>query len=461
LIIVFDALSAGHMSLYGYPRRTTPNIERFAERATVFHRHYAAANFTTPGVASLVTGTYPWTHRAFNHAGTMIERCREQNLFSALASEGYHTIAYSHNQLADSILNQCSDHIKNHLPYTHFSLYAGEISDGLLRDDADVVWRSFEDLILQRGENAPSSLFLSLPDRLRMALHRRIRVRPYSGSYPRGLPALFKMTFRMEDIIEGIERVVADAPEPFLGYFHLLPPHEPYMPHQDFVGRFNDGWESEPKPESVFTDGLSSGELNEFRRHYDEFLAYADDRFGRLMAFLDDRRFENTVVVFTADHGQLFERGIHGHVTPTLYEPLIHVPLLISMPGQSTRQDVYSPTSCTDLVPTLLSTAGFAPPDWCEGETLSLSGEHAEVERATFAMEAKGNPKQAPLESATFAVMTRGHKLIHYLGYEDFDDVSEVYDLSQDPEERVDLWSDQPLFASQLHTLLAEQIRDH
>src|SRR6266508_3062077 len=65
IILVFDTLSARHLSLYGYSRLTSPNLTRFADRAIVYHRHYAAGNFTSPGTASLLTGTYPWTHRAF------------------------------------------------------------------------------------------------------------------------------------------------------------------------------------------------------------------------------------------------------------------------------------------------------------------------------------------------------------------------------------------------------------
>src|SRR5512142_1327858 len=69
LIIVFDAMSAKNLSLYGYRRKTTPNLERFARRATVFNQHYSPGNFTTPGTASLLTGLYPWTHRAINACG--------------------------------------------------------------------------------------------------------------------------------------------------------------------------------------------------------------------------------------------------------------------------------------------------------------------------------------------------------------------------------------------------------
>src|SRR4030095_4558045 len=69
IILLFDALSAYNVSLYGYPRRTTPNLERLPEGPNPYHAHYSTANFTVPGVSSLLTGLYPWTHRAVNLSG--------------------------------------------------------------------------------------------------------------------------------------------------------------------------------------------------------------------------------------------------------------------------------------------------------------------------------------------------------------------------------------------------------
>ncbi|HET9908527.1 MAG TPA: sulfatase-like hydrolase/transferase, partial [Anaerolineales bacterium] len=71
IIIVFDAWSQRHTSLYGYLRPTMPNLEKFAEKATVYHNHYSAGTFTTPGTASLLTGLYPWSHRAM-HLGAAL-----------------------------------------------------------------------------------------------------------------------------------------------------------------------------------------------------------------------------------------------------------------------------------------------------------------------------------------------------------------------------------------------------
>src|SRR5260221_238692 len=67
IILLFDAMSARHLSLYGYERKTTPNFARLAERSTVYHAHYSAANLTSPGTATTFTGMNPWKHRAFDH----------------------------------------------------------------------------------------------------------------------------------------------------------------------------------------------------------------------------------------------------------------------------------------------------------------------------------------------------------------------------------------------------------
>ena len=59
LVIVFDAFSAYHLALNGYARETMPNLKRLAEKAVVYHNHFSGGNYTTPGTASLLTGTQP------------------------------------------------------------------------------------------------------------------------------------------------------------------------------------------------------------------------------------------------------------------------------------------------------------------------------------------------------------------------------------------------------------------
>src|SRR6266542_4820118 len=96
LILVFDAMSARHLSLYGYARSTTPNLEKFAERASVYHQHYSVGNFTTTGTASMLTGMHPWTHRAFTYRGMVDRALVDRNLFHLIGSE-YTRFAFTQN----------------------------------------------------------------------------------------------------------------------------------------------------------------------------------------------------------------------------------------------------------------------------------------------------------------------------------------------------------------------------
>ena len=60
IVFIFDAWSAAHLKMHGYPRMTMPNLERFADRCHVYHNHYSSGSFTVPGTASLLTGLQPW-----------------------------------------------------------------------------------------------------------------------------------------------------------------------------------------------------------------------------------------------------------------------------------------------------------------------------------------------------------------------------------------------------------------
>src|SRR5690242_11278923 len=94
VIFVFDAMTAKNLSVYGYKRKTTPNFERFAKRATIYNQHYSTANFTTAGTASLLTGVYPWTHRAFNQSALIARDIARHNVFGSLGTQ-YYRIAFS------------------------------------------------------------------------------------------------------------------------------------------------------------------------------------------------------------------------------------------------------------------------------------------------------------------------------------------------------------------------------
>ena len=159
LILVFDALSARNISLYGYRRNTMPNLARFAERATVFHSHHAGGNFTTSGTASLLTGAYPWSHRAVNMQGTVVDRFRQKTIFNLLGQKRYFRLGFSHNILAVSLLNQFRGDL-DHLEETRkLCLVDDYISERLFEKDYTPAIHA-ENLFSRGGDSYSNSLFL-------------------------------------------------------------------------------------------------------------------------------------------------------------------------------------------------------------------------------------------------------------------------------------------------------------
>jgi arylsulfatase A-like enzyme len=459
LVLVFDAFSAYHIPFYGYRRQTTPNLSRFANRATVFHSHYAGGNFTTPGTASLLTGTYPWSHHALQIQGTVLDEFRNKNIFSLLGEKGYTRIGFSHNIVVDSLLDQFRSNIDNHTNTRELFLVDDNLADRLFAKDFTPATHA-EGLITRRGETYSSSLFLYQLYRFWISVQQKYLLRRYGELFPRGLPRSHNTFFLLEDAIDWTMHQLEILPQPFLAYIHLLPPHDPYATRREFIDRFDDGWDPPPRPPHPLSDRQPDQILNKYRREYDEYIAYADAEFGRLYDFMDRNGIlNNTYVIFTSDHGELFERGVWGHITPVLFEPVIRVPLLISKPGQPKKQDVYTNTSCVDILPTLLYLAEIEKPDWCEGEVLPTIGEEEPAsDRSVFSVEAKSNPKFAPLRHLTVSMIRDRYKLVHYLGYQEYDDIYEMYDLNDDPGEMNNIYSSRKSVASDLQGLLNEQL---
>jgi arylsulfatase A-like enzyme len=145
----------------------------------------------------------------------------------------------------------------------------------------------------------------------------------------------------------------------FFAWFHFLDPHDVYIAH-DGYGPFGSG----KKP----------------RDKYDSEVAFTDAHVGKLIDFVDAQPWgKRTAIIVTADHGEGFgERKMHRHGFE-LYEVLVHVPLMIRMPGAPARR-IDTPRSNIDLAPTIVDAMGAKAELPFEGQSLvkELYGAKAE-----------------------------------------------------------------------------------
>lgn len=439
LVIVFDAFSAYNIPLYGYGRETTPNLARLAEHAIVYHNHFSASNFTTSGTASLLTGVLPWTHRALQGGAEVSQDFVTRNLFSAF--QGYHRITYTHNGWANILFEQFQADLEELVPWKSLFLrsYDGFIHSLFHNDDdaASVAWTRNMN-VSQEGYSY--SLFFS---HLYGVLQKN-RYASLKESFPRGLPSTGDIgsEFILESAIDWTGNRLPRIPQPFLGYFHFLPPHGPYNTPIDYIGHFeNDGLKPLDKPQDAFTARVPYNALTKRRAEYDEFILYVDHELGRLFGQLEAAGLMgNTLIVLTTDHGEMNERGISGHSTDTLYQPVIRIPLVIFDPDQPSRVDIHTPTSAVDLLPTLLHRTGQPIPDWAEGVVLPPYAEPSPG-RSLYAVKASKSKMRDPLRHVSVALVQDNYKLVYYLGYENrgVSQLSQLYDIQADPEETTDL----------------------
>ena len=460
IVLLFDTWSAMNVSLYGYERETTPKLSRIADKATVYHNHFAGGHETYSGTTALLTGAFNWTTWGFGANKAIRPPFDRVNLFGAF--DDYHRIAYTHNPVAEQLLDYFTRHIDHYQPRQSLYINSDYWLNDIFGKDLDIAGLSWVRTASYQDDGYANSLYIG---HLYEQYQERL-VASYRDQFPLGPPVIQEDNyFILEDAIDWIQQQALSAPRPYLGYFHLLPPHAKYKPRREFFDRFrSDGFEPVFKPSHPLANRPNDTNLSKSRKMYDEYILYVDAELGRLYDFLQDNdQLKDTWLVLTSDHGEMFERGIYGHRQPTFHNPVIRVPLLIFGPGQTTRQDVYEPTSAVDVLPTLLHLTGHEIPHELDGIVLPpFSQEEALRERNIYDAAWEMNLARNVRMNATAMLVRDQYKLIYYEGYDELPGKQpyfELYDHQNDPQELQNLYQQQPKVSEELFMVLQERMQ--
>ena len=320
LLIVLDTVRAKSLSLYGYHRNTSPNLDRFATRGAVFNRAYSTAPWTLPSHASMFTGRLP--HELSAGHNTPLD-ATHPTLAEALTANGYLTTAVVANMWVGGApwgLSRGFLHYEDQstTPMTSFLntsfgdvlMDAGNIRDHFATGDnfgrksAEDVNRSFVDWLSRRG-----------PER------------------------------------------------PFFAFLNYCDAHSPYVPPEPFALKFA---KTRPRGNVDAKDyaAWSPAEVQELNDAYDGAIAYLDHQLGRLFDALQSQgTLKNTIVIVTSDHGEQFgEHNLLEH-SNSLYVPLLHVPLVIVYPDYvPAGARIDEPVSLRNLPATVFELTGLRDP---------------------------------------------------------------------------------------------------
>ena len=421
LLVTFDALAASHLSIYGHNRPTTPALDALARRGVVFDRFYANSNFTTPSVNSILTGALPAQHRANQLPSWPQPEYRANSLPAVLQRAGYRSLAVSTNPLAGPYKNGYGayfDDVASDRIYTYFSgrdgpsrwlKYLGPVLDNPI---INTMWR-------------PISL----------------------ARWAWGTEQRANKHYEPDAVFDTARAMIDRQPDgPLFIWLHLLPPHSPYAAPMPFLGSFADAPElrgiGDSTPPFMFEWAGVAPRLRElYEARYDESVRYLDARAGRFLAWAQQRLGSNTVVLVSADHGESFDHGYGGHAGPLLTEPLVRVPLIAFGPGLPAGTRVSEVASQIDLAPTLAALAGAAAPAVWQGRSLlpAAQGMARAAPPPAFTMNLEQNPRSAPLQQGSIALIEGRWKRVHYLGRPRYPQapalVDQLFDLTNDPGE--------------------------
>ncbi|MHC4379544.1 MAG: sulfatase, partial [Planctomycetota bacterium] len=382
VMIVLDTLRADGLGCYGNPRPVSPRLDAFAAGGILFENAWAVSPGTASSHASMFSSTYPETHGVWNreiHDGE---------------TTGGHALSPEVTTLAEA--------------FQEAGFFTGAIADGGFVSEARGMDQGFD----------------------------------YFESFTRGGPAIFRHAGKW------LDRHAEDE-DPFFLFVHTYETHVPFVPLPedlaqiagDYQGPMRDAYEAayaesegnerkrkKQTTQAKFFRKLVQGELTQadkdfYRVLYDAEVLLTDRLVGELLDRLELLGLrENTLILITSDHGEEFwEHGRHGHTQ--VYEPLLHIPLLVSLPGgpQGVRRE--DGLDHVDFMPSLLDALGIAKPDTAMGRIVDLAAiEGPQDERWMVG--------QNNYPTAQTAVRRGAQK---WIGYEDPERGDEVFDLTSDP----------------------------
>jgi arylsulfatase A-like enzyme len=443
LIVLWDTVRADRMSMYGYSLETTPRMAAWArEHGVVFERAVSPDMWTVPSHASLFTGLPPGTHGAgFDHRWLDDHRTTLAELFSA---QGWDTYAFSANpNLSPSRVN---------------------LLQGF--EAIETSWsRKWRERVV---EHTTSKL---------IPRDRSTEISPASRARHAGT-GFYNAGPIAHEALTGWLDQRADKERPFFVYLSYMEAHKPRVPKLDSRRKITDDETIKVglQTDITFKNQLLYGyckksytprELEAVNRVYDASLVDLDNATADLFEDLEARGvLEDTIVVFTADHGeQLGEHQQFGHRSG-IYQALLHVPLVIAYPRKLSPRRVVEPVSNLEIFETVLDLAGLPPVEQgqAKGNLLAARNPLQSVFSETLSIDRLGFNKVKKLFpdlgrdvwANTYRSIVKGDwKLIQTVDFDDHEVLNcELYHLGEDPHEEKDRFGEAGAPAPELVTEL-------
>ncbi len=402
ILLVMDTQRADHLSLYGYSRPTSPNLERMAASSWIFENAMSNSSWTLPSHATMMTGRQLHEHRAGIGKHVFLDQ-RYPTIAEMLRSRGYVTGGFVANVF------WCGRRTGLQRGFIHYEDYFGSPGDAVART----------------------------------VLGRWITYRAVAAFGQQDIPGRKSAADVNRRMLQWIDK---QGQRPFFIFANFLDVHKPFRPPPPFAGRYSGG---NAPPSASREGGVELGALTGRAQAaspeeiqwdidgYDESIQYLDSEIGGLYAELERRGIlENTLIIVTSDHGESFgEHGLYHHGNG-LYRDQTFIPLLLHWPGHLSAARIKRPAGLDQLAPTIAEATGIGGAGFPSRSLLNQPD--SQVVAMSQLAGRSGLPPEMPISRGWLAALTT--ERFHYIQSET--GTSELYDFMADPGELSDLAGD-------------------
>jgi arylsulfatase len=431
LLFITDGHQADCLGCYGNEILPTPHIDALAGDGVRFDRSFCSHTVCMPTRASIATGRYPHVHGVRSNGIPL--PTAEVTLQHVLAENGYRTCASGK---------------------IHFEPQQGPDYPPRIEPGQD--YYGYQEIHVSENRAGPD--YFRFIDKSFPELADTARKR---GPLPEEAHELHWITDQAIDFVERSAK--SDTPFMCVCSFHELSPpcHPPatfadmYDPADMPPPKARDG-ELVAKPpyqrecyEAYVRKGRHPDEetLRRYLTTYYAQTSFIDKQFGRIAARLKELGiWDDTIVLFTADHGLMLNDHFIWRHGPFMYDQVIRVPMIWRVPDlPNAGRVVNGIVESVDIMPTVLDLAGIGSPPGVQGQSLRplLLGEpEADGKESALIQDSEAPELMAreidPTGFKLTTLRTEDWKLVHYRGQP----YGELYDLRNDPDEFANLWAD-------------------
>lgn len=477
LVIVTDQHRADHLGCYGHPVLRTPHIDALAARGTRFERFHAASPVCMPNRASLLTGRYPSAHGLRVNGGAL--SVRATTFVEQLRRAGYRTAS-----LGKSHVQPMTDRpAEGGAPPQAIDAWKDDGGDytqeqprhfaGTDRHPFHTPYYGYDevDMVTFHGDHAGGHylqwLRRHLPeaDRLRDRANQLPHDYVCPQAYRTAIPEAYYPTSYIRDRAVDFLRTTRGQAQPFFAFVSFPDPHHPFTPPGRYWGlydpadfpvrlpfeahrnppppirwcreRFLDGSRARQGPHDSFF--ATEREIREAMALSAGMITMIDDAVGDIVRALQESgQAENTVIVFTSDHGDYlgdFNLVLKGALAS---RGITRVPFIWCDPRQAAPAVSPALASTIDIAPSVLASAGVEPYGGIQGRSLlgCLDGEGRVWDELLVEYQDSRTRQGFQRPACVRSLLTERHRLSVYQD----ESWGELYDHHEDPDETHNLW---------------------